>query len=115
LREIATVIATGRAAVVLQAPTPAFIGAAFPDVAATERDRIALLLAWAMQVQHTETAVELERTRRRRAAEMFAQDVGFEDDRWRPFMSLIRSIDPHERADERANDRDQNETSTQQE
>jgi hypothetical protein len=32
-----------------------------------------------MQVQHATTAVELERARRRRAAEAFAQEVGFEN------------------------------------
>jgi len=92
LRELATAIAAGEAAVVLQAPPPAFIGTAFPDIAAIDRDRIALLLVWAMQIQHTETATELERGRRRRAAETFAQGVGFGDDRWQPFISFIHSI-----------------------
>jgi len=79
LRELATVIATGGGAAALQAPTPTFIDAAFPAVTAVERERISLMLAWAMQVQHTATAVELERARRRRAAEAFAQEVGFEN------------------------------------
>jgi hypothetical protein len=92
LRELAMVIATSGAVTVLQAPAPAFIAATFPSIAATDRDRISLLLAWAMQVQHTETTVELERVRQRRAAEAFAQEVGFGDDRWRPFVSFIRSI-----------------------
>lgn len=92
LRELATAIAAGGAAAVLRGSTPTFISAGFPHIATTDRNRIALLLAWAMQVQHTETAVELARTRRRKAAEAFAQDVGFEDDRWQPFMSAIRSI-----------------------
>lgn len=87
-----TAIATGGAAAVLRAPTPAFIGAVFPSIAAADRHRISLLLAWAMQVQHTETSVELARARRRSAAEAFAQDVGFGDDRWQPFMSFIHSI-----------------------
>ena len=72
LRELATIIATGGAAAALQAPTPALIDIAFPGIAATDRGRISLLLAWAMQVQHTETAVELARAQRRRAAEALA-------------------------------------------
>jgi CheY-specific phosphatase CheX len=79
LRELATVIATGGGAAVLRASAPAFLDVAFPTIAAGERERISLLLGWAMQVQHATTAVELERARRRRAAEAFAQEVGFEN------------------------------------
>ena len=45
---------------------------AIPAVTAVERERISLMLAWAMQVQHTATVVELERARRRRAAEVLS-------------------------------------------
>src|SRR5262245_4233138 len=76
LRELATVIATGGGAAVLQAPTPTFVAATFPALSTAEHERISRLLAWAMQTQHTTTAVELERARRRRAAQAFAQEVG---------------------------------------
>lgn len=79
LRELATIIATGDGAAALRATTSAFIDAVFPTTTTAERERISLLITWAMQIQHTATAVELERARRRRAAEGFAQEIGFEN------------------------------------
>jgi hypothetical protein len=60
LFQIAGAIAAGGIATLID-ETPAFLGAAFPDLGGADLRRFVLLLVWAMHCQHVKTTAELAR------------------------------------------------------
>jgi hypothetical protein len=86
LFKIASAIAAGSTTASVFSETPSFLRAKFPDLSDNDLSRVALLMSWAMYLQHTATTRLFVRKWR------VAKDVGVDNDAAHA-IALTQSVD----------------------